>query len=119
MELRTLKIRLSSASARSADDHPALPAAQGLRSTNLFGAKHLLGTHGSTNLLAEALLHFRRPIVLTLHLALIPLGYFAAFALRFDLPLPETYFGLFSATVFYLVAIRLLSFAVFGLYSGW
>ncbi len=107
------------ASARSAATYTALPAAQGLRSTNLFGVKHLLDSYGSTHLLPEALLHFRRPIVLTLHLALIPLGYFAAFALRFDVPIPDSFIGLFGATVFYLIAIRLASFAFFGLYSGW
>ncbi|HET7274393.1 MAG TPA: hypothetical protein VFI91_04405, partial [Longimicrobiaceae bacterium] len=70
-------------------------------------------------MLPDALLQFRRPIVLTLHLALIPLGYLAAFALRLDIPIPENYLTMFGATVFYLVAIRLVSFALFGLYSGW
>jgi FlaA1/EpsC-like NDP-sugar epimerase len=69
--------------------------------------------------LPSQLFALRRPIVFALHLVLIPLGYLIAFTLRFDIPIPETYWSLFILTVPYLVVVRLLSFAVFGLYRGW
>lgn len=65
------------------------------------------------------LLMVRRPVVFVLHLVLIPLGYLAAFALRFDVPIPETYWTLFLRTVPILIAVRLVSFAALGLYRGW
>jgi FlaA1/EpsC-like NDP-sugar epimerase len=70
-------------------------------------------------LLPRAFFQFRRPLILALHLLLIPLGYFAAFALRFDLPLPHGQLALFWATLPYVLILRLASFAGFGLYSGW
>jgi FlaA1/EpsC-like NDP-sugar epimerase len=65
------------------------------------------------------LLRLRRPIVLLLHLALVPLGYYAAFALRFDFQPQERHLELFWRTVPFLLAIRLASFAAFGLFRGW
>jgi FlaA1/EpsC-like NDP-sugar epimerase len=61
----------------------------------------------------------RRPVVVALHLVLVPVGYFIAFALRFEVPIPEQYLDLFLRTVPILLTARLLSFAVFGLYRGW
>ncbi len=69
--------------------------------------------------LPQILLRYRRPIVLALHLALIPLGYFAAFVLRFDWPVPSMYVKLYGATLILLLPLRLFSFATFGLYRGW
>ena len=70
-------------------------------------------------MIPKILLRFRRPLVLGLHLLLIPLAYRAAFALRFDLSVPADMAPVFWATLPYLVAVRMGSFAVFGLYRGW
>lgn len=75
--------------------------------------------HQKRQVLPNSLLKFRRPVVLLLHLSLIPLGYFIAFALRFDFPLSPERMALFWATVLYLIPIRLASFAFFGLFHGW
>ncbi|HEX9937553.1 MAG TPA: hypothetical protein VGB15_10535, partial [Longimicrobium sp.] len=65
------------------------------------------------------LLRYRRLLIVLLHAALIPVGYYAAFALRFDFALPPEHARAFWVTLPYVVAIRLAAFAVFGLYSGW
>src|SRR5216683_6529100 len=61
----------------------------------------------------------RRSLILAVHIALIPLAYLTAFALRFDFRIPGSEFAHFRATVWYLVAIRLLVFHAFGLYRGY
>jgi FlaA1/EpsC-like NDP-sugar epimerase len=61
----------------------------------------------------------RRPVVLALHLLLLPLGYYAAYALRFDFRVPPEYTQLFWRTLPFVVALRLACFAVFGLFRGW
>ena len=70
-------------------------------------------------MLPALFLRLRRYIVLALHLLLIPLGYYAAFALRFDFRTPPPYEALFWRTVPYLLALRLACFALFGLFRGW
>lgn len=65
------------------------------------------------------LITYRRIVIIALHLALIPLGYFLAFALRFDFALPERYAALLWPTLPYLLAVRLGVFAVYRLYHGW
>jgi FlaA1/EpsC-like NDP-sugar epimerase len=65
------------------------------------------------------LLRLRRPVVLALHLLLVPLGYYMAFALRFDFHPPERHIDLFWRTVPYLMVLRMASFAIFGLFHGW
>lgn len=65
------------------------------------------------------LLRLRRPIVLLLHVLLVPLGYYAAFALRFDGRPPDNIIDLFWRTVPYLMVLRMASFAIFGLFHGW
>ena len=70
-------------------------------------------------MLPPVFVRLRRPLVLALHLLLLPLGYYAAFALRFDFDVPADYMGLFWRTLPYLVALRLACFAVFGLFRGW
>src|SRR3989449_140616 len=62
---------------------------------------------------------YRRALILLVHIALIPLAYLTAFELRFDFRIPPTEFVHFSATVWYLLAIRLLVFQAFGLYRGY
>lgn len=69
--------------------------------------------------LPDSLLRFRTPIVLLLHLTLVPLGYLMAFVLRFEFPLPRAELNQFAATLLYLLPIRLASFSAFGLYHGW
>ncbi len=71
------------------------------------------------SMLPSLLIKLRRPIVLALHLLLIPLGYYAAFSLRFDFRPPQPYVDLFWRTMPYLAALRLGSFALFGLFHGW
>jgi FlaA1/EpsC-like NDP-sugar epimerase len=71
------------------------------------------------SMLPALFVRLRRPIVLALHLLLIPLGYYAAFSLRFDFRPPQPYMELFWRTVPYLVALRLACFALFGLFHGW
>ena len=71
------------------------------------------------SMLPAPLLRLRRPIVLALHLLLIPVGYYAAFSLRFDFRPPAPYIDLFWRTVPYLAALRLACFALFGLFHGW
>lgn len=70
-------------------------------------------------MLPALLIRLRRPIVLALHLLLIPLAYYGAFALRFDFRPPQVYVDLFWRTVPYLVVLRLACFALFGLFHGW
>jgi FlaA1/EpsC-like NDP-sugar epimerase len=65
------------------------------------------------------LLRLRRPVVLLLHLLLVPLGYYMAFALRFDFRPPDRHIDLFWRTVPYLMVLRMASFAIFGLFHGW
>jgi FlaA1/EpsC-like NDP-sugar epimerase len=65
------------------------------------------------------LLRLRRPVVLGLHLLLVPLGYYMAFALRFDFRPPDRHIDLFWRTVPYLMVLRMASFAIFGLFHGW
>ncbi|HEX6041551.1 nucleoside-diphosphate sugar epimerase/dehydratase [Longimicrobium sp.] len=70
-------------------------------------------------MLPALLIRLRRPIVLALHLLLIPLAYYGAFALRFDFRPPQVYVDLFWRTLPYLVVLRLACFALFGLFHGW
>jgi FlaA1/EpsC-like NDP-sugar epimerase len=70
-------------------------------------------------MLPQLLVRLRRPVVLALHLALIPLGYYAAFALRFDFSIPQPYARLFWHTLPYVLLARLVCFGVFGLFHGW
>ncbi|HEX8696553.1 MAG TPA: nucleoside-diphosphate sugar epimerase/dehydratase [Longimicrobium sp.] len=70
-------------------------------------------------LVPDLFLRFRRPLVLALHLLLIPLGYYWAFALRFDFTMPPEYAHFFWHSLVLLVALRVASFAVFGLFHGW
>ncbi|MBW3572764.1 MAG: polysaccharide biosynthesis protein [Gemmatimonadetes bacterium] len=65
------------------------------------------------------LLRLRRPVILALHLLLVPVGYYVAFALRFDFQPPARHIDLFWRTVPYLMVLRLASFAIFGLFHGW
>jgi FlaA1/EpsC-like NDP-sugar epimerase len=61
----------------------------------------------------------RRPAVLVLHLALVPLAYAMVYVLRFEFAVPAAQARIFWETVALLMVVRMLSFAAFGLYSGW
>jgi FlaA1/EpsC-like NDP-sugar epimerase len=69
--------------------------------------------------LPHAIVRFRRPLIAAFHLVAVPVVFFTAFALRFDLPLPPEYVAAFTGTVILLLPIRVLTFAAFGLYRGW
>lgn len=69
--------------------------------------------------LSESLLRFRRPLIVFGHLLLIPLVYFTAFVLRFDLPIPPDRLSLFLLTMPVLLAFRIAAFAYFNLFEGW
>lgn len=70
-------------------------------------------------MLPNALVQFRRPLIVAFHLLLIPLAYRLAFALRFDLDIPSDMDALYWATLPYLLVGRLAAFALFGLFHGW
>ncbi|CAN5695386.1 nucleoside-diphosphate sugar epimerase/dehydratase [soil metagenome] len=70
-------------------------------------------------MLPKSLLQHRRLLVLAAHLVLIPLAYWLAFVLRFDVPMPEERVRLFWITVPVLLVIRLASFSYFRLFQGW
>src|ERR1700741_2512537 len=70
-------------------------------------------------LLPDVFIRLRRPLILGLHLVLIPLGYYAAFALRFDFRIPPEQLRFFWNTLPYLLVLRLGAFAAFGLFHGW
>jgi len=67
----------------------------------------------------SVLFRLRRFVVWAMHIVLVPIGYYAAFALRFDGTIPPEYQRYFWSTVGYLVVIRLAAFGVFGLFHGW
>jgi FlaA1/EpsC-like NDP-sugar epimerase len=65
------------------------------------------------------LLSYRRVLIVGLHVVLIPLAYFGAFGARFDFAIPPAELRVFASTLPYLLAIRLLVFARYGLYRGY
>lgn len=68
---------------------------------------------------ARLLLAYRRPMVIAAHILLWSLAYAGAFLLRFDFNIPDTYFTwTFASLLGLLIAIRLVSYAWFGLFHG-
>ena len=65
------------------------------------------------------LLRYRRLGIVAAHVGLVPVAYWLAFALRFDLTVPGAYQTIFWATLPYLLVLRLATFAWFGLNRGW
>jgi pyridoxal phosphate-dependent aminotransferase EpsN len=65
------------------------------------------------------LIHYRRAVLIGLHLLLIPFGYLLAFALRFDFAIPPRYVSLFWATLVPLMVVRVLTLGAFNAYNGW
>jgi FlaA1/EpsC-like NDP-sugar epimerase len=65
------------------------------------------------------LLSYRRVLIVAVHLVLIPLAYFGAFGARFDFHIPPAELRTFARTLPYLLGIRLLIFARYGLFRGY
>jgi FlaA1/EpsC-like NDP-sugar epimerase len=62
---------------------------------------------------------FRRAIIAALHLALVPVVYWAAYLLRFDGAVPPEYVTRYWETLPLLLVLRLTAFAVFRQFRGW
>jgi FlaA1/EpsC-like NDP-sugar epimerase len=67
----------------------------------------------------QPVIRFRRPLILLAHVVAVPAVYLAAFALRFDVPVPADRMALFWMTVPVLLALRIVTFAWFNLFEGW
>jgi FlaA1/EpsC-like NDP-sugar epimerase len=66
----------------------------------------------------RSLLRFRRPLILGLHAVLVVLSLAAAMAIRYEGVFPQGTLEVFVDAAVALVAIRLVSFMVFGLHRG-
>jgi FlaA1/EpsC-like NDP-sugar epimerase len=73
----------------------------------------------SSTTLPLSLVRYRRVLVITLHLALIPVCYALAFLIRFDGVIPVSQQQNFWVTLPLLMAARLGAFASFRLFHGW
>ena len=69
--------------------------------------------------LSPDLVSFRRVLIVVAHVLLVPLAYYAAYAIRFDFRVPPAELRAFWATLPYLLAIRLAVFARYGLFRGY
>jgi FlaA1/EpsC-like NDP-sugar epimerase len=69
--------------------------------------------------LSPSLVSYRRVLIVCAHVLLIPLAYYAAYAIRFDFRVPPAEWRAFLATLPYLLAIRLIVFARYGLFRGY
>jgi FlaA1/EpsC-like NDP-sugar epimerase len=67
-------------------------------------------------MLPKPLSRYRRPLVVAFHIALIPISYLAAFALRFDFEIPEGYLPVILTTLLVLAPVRVAALAGFGLF---
>src|SRR5438876_985654 len=65
------------------------------------------------------LLSYRRVLIVGVHLVLIPLAYLGAFGARFDFQIPPAELRTVARTLPYLLVIRLLIFAWYGLFRGY
>ena len=69
--------------------------------------------------LSPDLVSYRRVLIVGAHVLLVPLAYFAAYAIRFDFRVPPPELRVFFATLPYLLAIRLAVYARYGLFRGY
>ncbi len=69
--------------------------------------------------LSPDLVSYRRVLIVGAHVLLVPLAYFAAYAIRFDFRVPPAELRAFVATLPYILAIRLAVFARYGLFRGY
>jgi FlaA1/EpsC-like NDP-sugar epimerase len=70
-------------------------------------------------MLPPSLIRYRKPLVFGTHLLLIPLGFLLAFYLRFDFAIPSHYWAMIESTLPFLLAVRLGTFSLLGLFRGW
>ena len=77
-----------------------------------------MGSAVNQTLSERLMLHYRRLLVVVVHLSLWTLSLLGAFLLRFDFTVPPEFFPIGYAWWGVLVAIRGVSFASFGLFSG-
>ena len=68
--------------------------------------------------ISSLIIKWRRPIIVVLDVAMIVSANYLAFVLRFDGNIPSEEIGKFQQTVLWLVGIRGVAFAVFGLHEG-
>jgi len=68
--------------------------------------------------LSSLILKWRRPLIVAIDVGLIVFANYLAFVLRFDGAIPLEEIGTFQATVLWLVGIRGVAFALFGLNEG-
>ncbi|HEX5830938.1 MAG TPA: nucleoside-diphosphate sugar epimerase/dehydratase, partial [Gemmatimonadaceae bacterium] len=68
--------------------------------------------------LPHVLLRHRLAVILVGHLILVPLGYWVAFALRFDFRVPPRFQALFWSTLPLLIVLRFATLWEFGLHRG-
>jgi FlaA1/EpsC-like NDP-sugar epimerase/lipopolysaccharide/colanic/teichoic acid biosynthesis glycosyltransferase len=66
----------------------------------------------------SAILKYRRPLVILIHLTLAAFAYYGAWSLRFDGQIPAIETQLFWKFLPWLLLIRAVTFAVFRLYQG-
>jgi FlaA1/EpsC-like NDP-sugar epimerase len=69
--------------------------------------------------LPTRLIIHRRAFIVAINIVLVPLAYFAAFAVRFDFHVPPLEVARFWATLPYVFALRVAVFQLFGLYRGY
>jgi FlaA1/EpsC-like NDP-sugar epimerase len=69
--------------------------------------------------LSPDLVSYRRVLIVGAHVLLVPLAYYAAYAIRFDFRVPAAELHVFWATLPYLLAVRLAVFARYGLFRGY
>ena len=61
----------------------------------------------------------RRLVIFALHLVLVPLAYWIAYALRFDFAVPGSYLHVYAETLPVLLVVRLAVLWGFRMYNGW
>jgi FlaA1/EpsC-like NDP-sugar epimerase len=69
--------------------------------------------------LSSDLVSYGRVMIVGAHILLVPLAYYAAYAIRFDFRVPPAELRVFFATLPYFVTIRLAVFARYGLFRGY
>ena len=75
------------------------------------------GSHAAT-LLMGSLLYKRRLAEMLLDVVLVTLAYYGAYRLKFDAALPAEYSAAFQATLAFVIAVKIVAFALFGVYRG-
>ena len=68
--------------------------------------------------LLKGLLKYRRIFILFVNIFLVIAAFYGAFLLRFEFDIPEEYMQVFWSRLPFLLIIKIIVFAYFGLYSG-